>query len=184
MIFILMMVMILMLFLISNAAVTGFGFGSGSGSGLPLSGNWHWGLFTMSLFYTLPQTSGESIDNVVVLKFQSLWKLTMSVYGRLANNRRRSTRTHLVQLNECKLSSSLKSVLDVIEFSIDVKDNLAMRLLTDIREESGLEPPTCFTILPKDLKLKILESFSITELANVSRVNSEMRGSASRDELW
>ncbi|KAL7119162.1 hypothetical protein ACP275_02G046800 [Erythranthe tilingii] len=59
-----------------------------------------------------------------------------------------------------------------------------MRLLTDIREESGLEPPTCFTMLPKDLKLKILESFSITELANVSRVNSEMRCSASCDELW
>ncbi|KAF9606280.1 hypothetical protein IFM89_024189 [Coptis chinensis] len=45
----------------------------------------------------------------------------------------------------------------VVEFWRIVKDELALPFLTDLCEKTGLIPPPCFTRLPADLKLKILE---------------------------
>ncbi|KAL8060758.1 hypothetical protein ABFX02_02G046200 [Erythranthe guttata] len=156
-------------------------------------------LFRVSLFYTLPETGGKSVKNVV-LKFQSVGKF-INVYGTLENGSSvKRASTHWVKLNEDQLVPFLNVVWadcgeDVLMFDTSpekevfafwriVKDNLALPLLIDLCEESGLELPPCFIRLPTDLKLKILESLSGAELAKVSCVSSELRYLASSDDLW
>lgn len=164
--------------------------------------------FRLSLFYTLPEivshAGGNPID-CVVLKFQSLGKF-INVYGSLANGARQSG-THWVSLNEEKLVPFLNVVWancglnenisgsdggfmgtspekEVFTFWRSVKDNLALPLLIDLCEKTGLELPPCFMRLPTDLKLKILELLPGVDVAKVSCVCSELQYLASSDDLW
>ncbi|KAL8234663.1 hypothetical protein R6Q59_020763 [Mikania micrantha] len=54
---------------------------------------------------------------------------------------------------------------DVLKFWKQVKDELVLPLLTDLCEKVRLVPPVCFTRLPVELKLKILESVSGVDMA-------------------
>ncbi|KAL7119160.1 hypothetical protein ACP275_02G046600 [Erythranthe tilingii] len=152
----------------------------------------------LSLFYT-PVPRGASAENViVVLKFQPLGKF-MTVYGAL-DNASSKRNTYSVQLNEDRLVPFLKFVWadcevdggllntspekEVSKFWIDVKDKLVSPLLIDSYKKSGLEYLPCFTSLPADLKLNILECLSGVDLGRVSCVSSELRNLASNDKLW
>lgn len=173
--------------------------------GFQLRNDWPSGLFRVSLFYTLPECpggegEGSEARKSVVLKFQSLGKY-INVYGTLGDKSGKRA-THRVQLNEDELVSFLNVVWancgmmeyvgswsttpekEVFKFWRNVKDNLALPLLIDLCEESGLELPPCFMRLPTELKLKILESLPGVDVAKVSCVCSELRYLASSDDLW
>ncbi|KAK6159189.1 hypothetical protein DH2020_006503 [Rehmannia glutinosa] len=178
-------------------------------NGFHFRNEWPSSLFRISLFYTLPESvcgarDDEAITSVV-LKFQSLGKF-INVYGTLGNGSGKRG-TYRVQLNEDQLVPFLNVVWancgvmeningndggilgtspekEVFKFWRTVKDNLALPLLIDLCEETGLELPPCFMRLPTDLKLKILESLSGVELAKVSCVCSELRYLGSSDDLW
>lgn len=159
------------------------------------------GLFRVSLFYTLPGTSCPAYDksiNTVVLKFQTLGKF-MNVYGTLKDGSGK-TPPYCVKVNVEQLLLNLEVVWEncgqdgkfldtspdkeMVKFWRDVKDKLALPLVIDLCEEAGLELPPCFTQLPKDLKLKILELLPGADVAKTSCVNSEMRHLGSSDNLW
>ncbi|KAF9606244.1 hypothetical protein IFM89_024065 [Coptis chinensis] len=72
----------------------------------------------------------------------------------------------------------------VVEFWRIVKDELALPLLTDLCEKTGLIPPPCFTRLPADLKLKILEFLPSANVDKVGRVSSELRYLSRNEQLW
>ncbi|KAF9606254.1 hypothetical protein IFM89_024075 [Coptis chinensis] len=62
----------------------------------------------------------------------------------------------------------------VLEFWRIVKDKLALPLLIDLCEKTGLIPPPCFMRLPAELKLKILEFLpSANDFGMVGCVSSE-----------
>ncbi|KAG8387006.1 hypothetical protein BUALT_Bualt03G0208300 [Buddleja alternifolia] len=173
-------------------------------NGFQFRNEWPSRLFSVSLFYTLPEilTGANAIKSTVVLKFQSLGKF-INVYGTLGNGSGKKG-TYRVQLNEDELVAFLNVVWancgvtenisgqngdfsvekEVFKFWRNVKDNLALPLLIDLCEESGLELPPCFTRLPTDLKLKILESLPGVDVAKVSCVSSELRYLGSSDDLW
>ncbi|RZC62718.1 hypothetical protein C5167_024480 [Papaver somniferum] len=55
------------------------------------------------------------------------------------------------------------------------KDKLALPLLIDLCEKTGLSLPPCFTLLPTELTLKVLESLSGVDIAKVACVSSELK---------
>lgn len=160
--------------------------------------------FTMSLWYTLPEllTGGEknsTMTEVVLLKFQSLGHF-VNVYGSLNCSRRSSV--YRVSLDERKFAPNLdliwvdsvsSYIMDeeegnpekqVFEFWKIVKDALALPLLIDICEKTGLPPPASFMLLPADVKLKILEALPGVDIGRVECVCTELRYLASSNELW
>ncbi|KAM3357416.1 F-box protein SKIP22 [Capsicum galapagoense] len=164
---------------------------------------WPSGGSRMRLFYTLP----EAIDHIkrgdcnvidtVELKFQSLGKFFIA-NGSLSGGG--SVSTHRVTLNEDQLVPFLNVVWancglnedvdggfgerEVFVFWRNVKDGLVLPLLIDLCDKSGLVLPPCFTRLPTDLKLKILESLPGVEIAKASCLSSELRYLGSSDDLW
>ncbi|CAK9144982.1 unnamed protein product [Ilex paraguariensis] len=181
---------------VSNIEVHGFQFPN----------EWPSSAFRMSLRYTLPEMIGQingSVNGIdtVVLKFQSLGKF-FNVYGSLANG----SGTHWVRLDEHSLVPFLNIVWancgsvdeiggqngissttperEVFNLWRSLKDRLALPLLIDLCEKTGLELPPCFMRLPSDLKLKILESLPGVDIAKVACVCSELRYLASSDDLW
>ncbi|KAI5661205.1 hypothetical protein M9H77_20528 [Catharanthus roseus] len=161
----------------------------------------------LSLFYTLPGIVGpilpssECHNGVVVLKFQTLGGF-QNVYGSLKSG----SAIHYVPLKEDELISFLNvawancglreeitgndgvswttPAREVFNFWKTVKDKLALPLLIDLCERTGLPLPPCFMRLPTELQLKILESLPGVDLAKVSCVSSELRYLSSNDDLW
>lgn len=160
--------------------------------------------FSMSLWYTLPELLAEGGKNstmteIVLLKFQSLGHF-VNVYGSLSCSRGSSV--YRVSLDERKFAPSLdliwvdsvaSHIMDenegnperqVFEFWKVVKDALALPLLIDLCEKTGLPPPASFMLLPADVKLKILEALPAVDIGRVECVCTELRYLASSNELW
>ncbi|TXG64056.1 hypothetical protein EZV62_011050 [Acer yangbiense] len=159
----------------------------------------------MSLWYTLPELFNNSSDNsteCIVLKFHCIGDL-INVYGSLAKD---DPWLHKVFLNKIKFApviasawadSNQKDVVDdkdeskklypeneMFEFWKMVKDGLALPLLIDICERTGLNLPACMMRLPTELKIKILESLHAVDIAKMGCVCTEMRYLASNNDLW
>ncbi|KAI3715957.1 hypothetical protein L6452_22952 [Arctium lappa] len=168
------------------------------GRNFDVPGSW----YLASFYYTLPDIINSGNVESVKIKFQNLGKYC-KVYGSLVNG----TGVHSVLLDEDRLVPFLNvvwancgqvvetmeennrvcSVLpekEVFEFWRKVKDGIALPLLIDLCEKTNLELPPCFMRLPTELKLKILESVSGVDVANVSCVCSELRYLASSEDLW
>ncbi|KAK4371758.1 hypothetical protein RND71_007142 [Anisodus tanguticus] len=166
--------------------------------------NWHSGASRMRLFYTLPEVIDHvkrgnlDVIHTIELKFQSLGKFFIahgSLSGGVSSRRVTLNEDQLVPfLNvvwaNCGLNEEVNGVLgksperEVFVFWRNTKDGLVLPLLIDLSEKSGLELPPCFTRLPTDLKLKILESLPGVEIAKVSCLSSELRYLGSSDDLW
>lgn len=168
------------------------------GPNFDVPGSW----YLASFYYTLPDIINRGNVESVKIKFQNLGKYC-KVYGSLVNG----TGVHSVLLDEDRLvpflnvvwancgqvvetmgeNNRVSSVLpekEVFEFWRKVKDGIALPLLIDLCEKTDLELPPCFMRLPTELKLKILESVSGVDVANVSCVCSELRYLASSEDLW
>ncbi|MCL7025258.1 hypothetical protein MKW94_001980 [Papaver nudicaule] len=72
----------------------------------------------------------------------------------------------------------------IFELWKTAKDKLALPLLIDLCEKTGLSLPPCFTLLPTELKLKVLESLPGVDIAKVACVSSELKYLSSNNELW
>ncbi|KAK9071092.1 hypothetical protein SSX86_009660 [Deinandra increscens subsp. villosa] len=163
------------------------------GNSYIVQGNW----YLASFYYTLPNILTSGNYQAVKIKFQNIGKYC-KVYGSLVNG----TAVHSVLLDEDRLvpflnvvwancgqveginQATIQPEKEVFEFWRKVKDGLSLPLLIDLCEKAGLELPNCFMQLPTELKLKILESVSGVDIANVSCVCSELRYLASNDDLW
>ncbi|MCD7451542.1 hypothetical protein HAX54_012528 [Datura stramonium] len=172
-------------------------------SGFQFLKNWPSGSSRMTLFYTLPEVidhvkqGNSDVIHTIELKFQSLGKFFIA-HGSLSGGV--SVSVHRVTLNEdqlvpflnvvwanCGLNEEVNEAFgerEVFVFWRNVKDELVLPLLIDLCEKSGLVLPPCFTRLPTDLKLKILESLPGVEIAKVSCLSSELRYLGSSDDLW
>ncbi|KAL9321873.1 hypothetical protein ACSQ67_009926 [Phaseolus vulgaris] len=73
---------------------------------------------------------------------------------------------------------------DVFEMLKMVKDRVALPLLIDLCEKSGLDLPPCFMELVMELKLLILERVPGVDLAKVACTCSELRFLCNDNELW
>ncbi|KAJ4879688.1 F-box protein SKIP22 [Raphanus sativus] len=133
-------------------------------------------LLSVSLRYTLPEVA-ESVT--VTVTFQSLSDRVV-VYGSLDGNVRR------VCLDKDTLKSGGKegSNREVFMWWRTVKDGLVTPLLIGLCDKSGLELPPCFTSLPTELKVKIVESLTGASLAKMACVCRETRRMASGNDLW
>ncbi|KAG7014930.1 F-box protein SKIP22, partial [Cucurbita argyrosperma subsp. argyrosperma] len=160
--------------------------------------------FTMSLWYTLPkllakEDKSSTMTEVVLLKFQSLGHF-VNVYGSL--NCSRGSSVYRISLDERKFAPNLdliwvdsvsSYIMDEKEGDPDkqvfelwklVKDALALPLLIDLCEKTGLPTPASFMLLPADLKIKILEALPGVDIARVECVCTELLYLASSNELW
>lgn len=152
--------------------------------------------------YTLPallNSSGNSLNvGTVVLKFQTLGKF-LSIYGCYLNSK--GSDWHHIALDtlkflpcldyvyrgfSCQDDGSLEDVYERIffEFWKVVKDGLSIPLLITLCNETGLQPPPCFMLLPTELKLRILEYLPGVDVAKVECVCSELKYLSSSDDLW
>ncbi|XP_031276166.1 F-box protein SKIP22-like [Pistacia vera] len=169
---------------------------------LRLPSEWPSTAVTMSLWYTLPEILNNNANNVIesiVLKFQSLGHF-VNVYGCLV---RGDSGLHRVCLNESKFAPIIDLVwtqngkldgkdesknscpeMEVFEFWKMVKDGLALPLLIDLCEKTGLSLPACLMRLPTELKIKILECLPGVDIAKMGCVCSEIRYLASNNDLW
>uniref|UniRef100_A0A5B7BBY3 F-box domain-containing protein n=1 Tax=Davidia involucrata TaxID=16924 RepID=A0A5B7BBY3_DAVIN len=175
--------------------------------GFHLADEWPSSVFTMSLWYTLPEIISNGCSEIngietVVLRFQSLGKF-FNIFGSLPEN---GSGVYRVSLNENRLvpflnvvwancdsvdemngkdwCSDVSAEREVFEFWKIVKDRIALPLLIDLCDRAGLPPPPSFMRLPTDLKLKILESLPGADLAKVGCVCSELLYLSSNDDLW
>ncbi|CAK7334183.1 unnamed protein product [Dovyalis caffra] len=157
---------------------------------------------SVSLCYTLPELlDGKNIAETIVLKFQSLGHF-VNIYGCLANGGSDLYRACLDihkfaptidfvwesdkndRMNENDRSSMLDPENEIFEFWKIVKDGLALPLLIDICEKTGLVLPSCLMRLPTELKLKILELLPAIDIAKMGCACSEMQYLSSSDDLW
>ncbi|XWS54655.1 hypothetical protein CRYUN_Cryun10bG0107100 [Craigia yunnanensis] len=163
----------------------------------------------VSICYSLPgllrgdDSSGSNLTDYVVLKFQSLGHL-FQVYGCLVKE---VSGFYKLSLDEYRFVPILDLVWangdknestntnkagsfnsypenEVIEFWKIVKDGLALPLLIDLSYRTGLSLPACLIVLPKELKLRILESLPGVDIARMECVCTEMRYLASNNDLW
>ncbi|KAL5713202.1 hypothetical protein ACHQM5_015304 [Ranunculus cassubicifolius] len=163
-----------------------------------------WGsISTISVHYTIPDllSVGKSPETVC-LKFQTMGKF-VSVHGSLTGGKPvgffrldasrfvpsvsvmcRLNGDSTSEVNEPDESSKSYAEREVFELWKVVKDGLALPLLIDLCEKAGLEPPPCFTCLPTELKLKVLELLPGVDIARVSCVSSELRYMSSNNDLW
>ncbi|PKU80804.1 F-box protein SKIP22-like [Dendrobium catenatum] len=163
--------------------------GGGGGSSLPEG-------FSMasqvSVKYTLPNLIScgnlEDVKNVI-LKFSSVGNYVF-IYGCLVGAR---PDVYHLSLDSSKLAPLLASAVnelsaqeqeDVFQLWKIVKDRLSIPLLIDICQKNGLPLPPCFTRLPTDLKIMILEFLPGIDLARAACACSELRYLSSNDELW
>ncbi|WCJ36347.1 F-box family protein [Euphorbia peplus] len=65
-----------------------------------------------------------------------------------------------------------------------VKDGLALPLLMDLCEKTGLELPPCLIRLPKDLMFRIIELLPGQDIRRVACVCKDMSYLSSNNELW
>ncbi|KAG0488902.1 hypothetical protein HPP92_007713 [Vanilla planifolia] len=164
--------------------------GGGCGSSLPEVYNSPCHL--VSVLYTLPDLIDRvNAENVqpVILKFSAV-RNHVSVYGCLVGAH---SDVYRLCLDSSKLSPLLASSTyelsgreeeEMYQFWRIVKDALCMPLLVDICLKNGLPLPPCFSLLPTDIKVKILELLSGVDLAKVACTSSEMMYLASNDDIW
>ncbi|XP_028767752.1 F-box protein SKIP22-like [Neltuma alba] len=155
---------------------------------------------TLSVRYSLPEilTNGSDSTETVVLKFQNLGHF-VNVYGSLSvggsglcrvviDKRKFAPALGLMlaksDSNDNKISSVYTHEKEVFELWKMVKDGLALPLLIDLCEKSGLGSPPCFMRLPTELKLKVLEYLHGVDIARIACTYSEMRYLSSNDDLW
>lgn len=172
------------------------------GDGFHLTEAWPSKAFGTTLHYTLPDISASEVVDTVVLKFRALGKF-VNVYGLLP---KKGFGVHRVCLDEPRFLPALSSIWkksdytgsqneidgtrklypnqEIFEFWKMVKDRLSYPLLIDLCEQVGIVPPSCFMLLPTELKLKILESLPAIAVARVECLNSELRFLASNNDLW
>ncbi|XP_065871038.1 putative F-box protein At1g23770 [Euphorbia lathyris] len=158
--------------------------------------------FTTSVSYTLPQLlSDDNGTESIVLKFQTLGHY-VNVYGSLAKsplglhklNIDKSRYVPAIgtfwvtgdgrdRLNEIDstVAYAEKVIFELWKF---VKDGLALPLLIDLCEKTGLDLPPCLIRLPADLKFQILELLPGQDIARVACVCKEMKYLSSNNELW
>ncbi|XP_065872579.1 F-box protein SKIP22-like [Euphorbia lathyris] len=156
--------------------------------------------FTMSISYTLPQLLSDDNDTTdsIVLKFQNLGHY-VNVYGSLANSHLGlhklnidKTRyvpaigTFWVTGDGCDRVNEMDSNAEKVIFELwkFVKDGLALPLLIDLCEKTGLDLPPCLIGLPADLKFSILELLPGEDIGRVAYVCKEMMYLSSNNELW
>ena len=130
----------------------------------------------ISLRYTLPEILVDGGSHSVNLKFQTLGHFVI-VCGGLSDDS--GWRLHHVCLDKGESKGS-----DVFEMLKMVKDRVALPLLIDLCEKSGLDLPPCFMELVMELKLLILERVPGVDLAKVACTCSELRFLCNDNELW
>ncbi|RZB43781.1 F-box protein SKIP22-like [Glycine soja] len=154
----------------------------------------------ISLRYALPEILANGASHSVNLKFQTLGHF-VNVCGSLSDDV--GSRLHFVCLDKRKYVRPLELMLanseakgsvndgedilfgsEVFEMWKMVKDRLALPLLIDLCEKAGFDLPPCFTRLPMELKLLILERLPGVDLAKVACTCSELRYLSTSNELW
>ncbi|KAF3571755.1 hypothetical protein F2Q69_00061250 [Brassica cretica] len=90
----------------------------------------------------------------------------------------------MVQTRRIAKEVSSSIFKEVFVFWRLVKDGLVTPLLIGLCYKSGLELPPCFTRLPTELKVKIVESLTGASLAKMACVCREIRCMASGNDLW
>ncbi|XP_065872481.1 F-box protein SKIP22-like, partial [Euphorbia lathyris] len=157
--------------------------------------------FTTSVSYTLPQLLSDDINDTkesIVLKFQNLGHY-VNVYGSLANSQLGLHKLNIdksrfvpaigtfwVTGDGCDRVNEMDSNAEKVIFELwkFVKDGLALPLLIDLCEKTGLDLPPCLIGLPADLKFSILELLPGQDIARVACVCKEMKYLSSNNELW
>ncbi|RWR73934.1 F-box protein SKIP22-like protein [Cinnamomum micranthum f. kanehirae] len=151
-----------------------------------------------SIRYTLPSlaiSACNSILDTVTLKFQTLDRF-VSIYGCLDSKGSELRRVSVDTVEfapfidyvyrgyeeEGDLETTRKRVF--FEFWKIVKDGLSTPLLIALCIKKGLPLPSCFMVLPTDVKLMILELVSAADVAKIGCVCSELKYLSSNDELW
>ncbi|XP_058069694.1 F-box protein SKIP22-like [Magnolia sinica] len=152
---------------------------------------------TVCIRYTLPDlvnSDRDSCAETAILKFQILGNF-VTVYGILSLN---SSDVFRIFLDVSRFVPSIDFVLRnvedgnlqtvhekvVFEFWKIVKDGLSLPLLISLCDKTGLPPPPCFTILPVDIKIRILDFLLGIDIARAACVYSELRYLALNDDLW
>ncbi|KAK5770518.1 F-box protein SKIP22-like [Gossypium arboreum] len=158
--------------------------------------------FPVSFHYSLPELLRSNLTDDVVLKFQTLGHF-FQVYGSLF----KGSSLYKLSLDETRFAPTLNLVWEncdknvamndkkdgsfvsypeseVFEFWKIVKDGLALPLLIDLCDKTGLALPVCLIRLPAELKVKILELLPGADIAKMECVCSEMRYLASNNDLW
>ncbi|GAB4853405.1 hypothetical protein Ancab_017583 [Ancistrocladus abbreviatus] len=170
--------------------------------GFHLPDEWPSSAFTISLCYTIPEILSSEVVESVVLKFQTLGKF-VNVYASLT---KKGFGLYRLSLDESRVVPALNFVWknseyidtisgtdgsekldrerEVFDFWRIVKDGLALPLLIDLCEKAGLPPPSCFMLLPTELKLKILEFLPGVDVSRMACVCSELRFISSNNDLW
>ncbi|XP_050211001.1 F-box protein SKIP22-like [Mercurialis annua] len=155
--------------------------------------------FTTSVCYTVPELLGnDNVTDFVVLKFQTLGQF-VNVYGSLSMSQ---SSVYKSCLDKCRFVPVIGSIWGnwdksdrdyesdsyneniVFELWKTVKDQLALPLLIDLCEKTGLDLPPCLMFLPADIKLKILEYVPGVDVAKVTCVCKEMQYLCSNNDLW
>ncbi|MQM00278.1 hypothetical protein Taro_033009 [Colocasia esculenta] len=146
---------------------------------------------TVSISYTIPEVTRpdfEAVVGTIELKILLVGKF-VDVYGYLLG----SSDLYRLCLDASKYVPFVLSSMDVMseegekivfELWKTVKDRLSLPLLIDLCEKNGIPPPPCFICLPTELKIRILEFCSGTDLARIACANSELRYLSSNDDLW
>ncbi|KAJ8645369.1 hypothetical protein MRB53_007117 [Persea americana] len=144
-----------------------------------------------SVRYTLPSLAISALT----LKFQTLGRF-VSIYGCLDSKGSELRRVSVDTVEfapfidyvyrgyeeEGDLETTHKRVF--FEFWKIVKDGLSTPLLIALCIKKGLPLPSCFMVLPTDVKLMILELVSAADVAKIGCVCSELKYLSSNDELW
>ncbi|KAL9682799.1 hypothetical protein QQ045_014608 [Rhodiola kirilowii] len=160
----------------------------------------------LSLRYTLPELIelNRAAPEFVTVNWHKLG-CTLVIHGSLSGNK---NRIYTVKLDESRYASKMELLLrkssessedsvgsedvflsvlhekEVFEFYKEVKDKLALPLLIDICDKAGFRLPPCLMLLPTELKLKIFELVSATDLAKLACQSSELRYLTSDNSLW
>ncbi|OMO73831.1 hypothetical protein CCACVL1_17117 [Corchorus capsularis] len=158
---------------------------------------WH---SPVTIYYSLPELLrhdnkfGSNLTDYLVIEFRTLGKF-VHVYGSLGSG------LHILSLDEHRFAPTLDLVWancdendignkslyseDVLsEFWKIVKDGIALPLLIDLCDRTGLTLPACFDAPTIELKIKIAESSIGVDIARMECVCKEIRNLASNNDLW
>ncbi|KAK6945957.1 F-box domain [Dillenia turbinata] len=156
---------------------------------------------TICLWYTFPKILATSKSNAIepiALKLHSFGK-HVNIFGSLVQNRtllywvcmdneRFIPHLYRLWMKRHKMADKVRASnirsRKAFEIWKMLKDGLALPLLTELCEKTGLVPPTNFMCLPIELKLLILQLLPAADLAKIGIVCHELRRLSLDDELW
>ncbi|KAK6916303.1 hypothetical protein RJ641_019164 [Dillenia turbinata] len=156
---------------------------------------------TICLWYTFPNLLATSKSNAIepiVLKLHSFGK-RVNIFGSLVQNRsslywtcmdklRFTPHFYHLWVKRHKMVEKVRAgdirIQKIFEFWKMVKDRLALPLLTELCEKTGLVPPTNLMCLPTEVKLRILQLLPAADLAKIGIVSHELRHLSLDEELW